>query len=865
MIAPQQAIILHLHLTELCGLRYTQPSQMMSRLRDMEPTEVGAYRLLTRLGRGGMADVFLASRRGLSGFTKLVVVKRMREDLTLGDKSQHYRELLLDEARLAARLQHPNIVQTFEASTDRELPYIAMEYLDGQPLDRVMAALIRSGRDIGPEIVLPSISDVLSGLDYMHNLTDFDDTPLAIVHRDVSPDNIFVTYQGEVKLLDFGVAKHAIASSVTELGVAKGKLGYMAPEQAERVKLDRRVDLFSTGVVLWECLAMQPLIADESHMIAVKKWLHEPFPLLSSVRPELDPVISTICERALERDRERRYETAAAMRDDIEKVIAAHSWSRGTLASVMQELFQEERKARAIQIKHAMSLLSSSDRSSGTVELRSAPSESPQAKSRLLGAWPVLRNKHVKQGLWVALALVAGLVSQLFVRKEPPVDVSASSMGALGQVPLAATTPKPKPEVVLRMCGSNTIGAELAPALVEAFLESKGGNGPMRQREESEFTRIGATLGDHPVAVDIRAQGTATAFVGLRNGDCDIGMASRAIEDAEASQLMKDELGDLRAPGCEHVIALDGIAVIVHPNNPLRSLDRRTLADIFTGKISNWGALGGARGPISLYARDNNSGTFDTFKHLVLGSEQLAPGAQRLAQSEALSDAVASDPSAIGFVGLAYVRAAKAVAVGESDSIPALPTQFTVATEDYLLSRRLYLYSLPKPRTKWVTEFVSFALSRNADQIAAKQLFVDLGIMASRPQCMGSCPRRYAAIAERAERLSVNFRFRERSNEPDSRGGHDLDRLAGFMLEHRRAKLLLLGFSDSTGSASANIRLSVERAQAIERELLLRGIHPVLVTGFGSELPVASNETDNGRQRNRRVEAWIELEGQNSL
>jgi len=175
----------------------------------VDHVDIGEFRLIAMLGRGGMADVFLAVRRGQHGFTKLVVVKRLRDDLIASGEDGDLSLLLLDEARLVARLHHPNIVQTFEAGTEAGLPFMAMEYLDGQPFDRVLGTAIRARTPVPVEMSLRVVSDVLSALDYAHNLTDFDGTALSIVHRDVSPHNVFLTYQGEVKLVDFGVAKHA--------------------------------------------------------------------------------------------------------------------------------------------------------------------------------------------------------------------------------------------------------------------------------------------------------------------------------------------------------------------------------------------------------------------------------------------------------------------------------------------------------------------------------------------------------------------------------------------------------------------------------------------------------------------------------
>ncbi|MET0385595.1 MAG: substrate-binding domain-containing protein, partial [Polyangiales bacterium] len=764
----------------------------------MLPVHIGDYRLIARLGRGGMADVFLAVRRTLVGFTKLVVIKRLREDVGSSTPDRSYDILLLDEARLAARLHHPNIVQTFEVATDGDLPFIAMEYLDGQSLDRVLAVASRTEAGFPLPLALLVVSDLLAALEYAHDLSDYDGAPLGIVHRDVSPHNIFLTYQGEVKLVDFGVAKHAFTTNQTELGVVKGKLTYMAPEQAQRESVDRRADLFAAGVIMWECLAMRRLLAADSPAATLNKLLHEPLPSLLSVRPDLDPALSAICARALQRDPAQRYASARDMRAELDAAIGQGGASRAALTRFVQQLFVNERAARADQLKQAMAgdvivnmtATPPSASVSSSVEIdptsgerrRSTRARASQptvlafqgvAREQPLRAAP--RSKRLAGASLILLATAATLA--LLVWTRWPIlqwDRAASARWAAPEPRPSsiASSERPTPprvaETVLRLCGSNTIGAELAPALIEAFLQQKGGSVVTRQRGvEAELTTIAASLGDKRLGIEIEARGSATAFAGLAAGGCDVGMASRPIEDAELATLVAGGHGDLRSPGSEHVIALDGIAVVVHPSNPLRALDRAVLHDIYTGKLTDWSQVGGVAGPIEVLARDSNSGTYDTFKHLVLGKEPLAGGAQRYTQSDALADAVASNPAAIGFVGLAYVRAAKALAVGEPGATPMLPTQFTVATEGYMLSRRLYLYTLPRPRTPWVTELVSFALSPRAQEVAAKSQFVDLTLLMQSAQCDTQCSERYASTVAKAQRLSVDFRFRSGSNAPD--------------------------------------------------------------------------------------------------
>nr|MBA3501734.1 substrate-binding domain-containing protein [Deltaproteobacteria bacterium] len=400
--------------------------------------------------------------------------------------------------------------------------------------------------------------------------------------------------------------------------------------------------------------------------------------------------------------------------------------------------------------------------------------------------------------------------------------------------------------------------AELAPEIVRAFLAKRGGQDIVSRTRVDGHRRIVATFNDTSVTVDITSAGSSTAFEGLAAETCDIGMSSRAINDGEVDTLRQAGAGDLRSPATEHVLALDGIAVIVHPNNPLRSIDRESLRDVFSGAITSWSQLGGGDQPIAIYARDNHSGTFDTFKHLVLGKLDLVSTARRFESSEGLADAVASDPAGIGFIGLPYVRSARALAIGDRGAKPLLPTSFTVTTESYLLSRRLFLYTRPRHASSLVPELVSFALSPSGQRVVQDARFVDLDVVAGDSStCTEHCPRRYVELTHGARRLSVDFRFRRGSDDADSRAARDLHRVVHFLERHRNGEVILLGFSDASGDRSGNVRLSRKRADVIASELATRGIRASYVEGFGPAMPLAANETEADREKNRRVEIWV--------
>ena len=413
-------------------------------------------------------------------------------------------------------------------------------------------------------------------------------------------------------------------------------------------------------------------------------------------------------------------------------------------------------------------------------------------------------------------------------------------------------------DIILRLSGSNTIGEGLAPALAEEFLKEQGATDVKTRpedRDDEVFVR-GLLPGDRtPKAIEIHAHGSALAFEDLATGRADIGMSSRKIKAEEVAQLAG--LGDMTSPSCEHILGLDGIAVIVSRKNPVRTLAKDQIAQIFQGTIGNWLQVGGSDGAIHLFARDDKSGTYDTFRTLVLGNASLAPSAKRLEDSRKLSDAVAQDPNGIGFIGLTYVQETQAVAVYENGAAALLPTPFTVATEDYALSRRLFLYTAAQPQSELARRFVDFALSSMGQNIVAEVGFVGQNVSAAAAAASSTAvPADYRRLTTGYDRLSLDFRFREGSSQLDNKAVADLARVITFVtdLHYSGDNLVLLGFNDSK---EATDNLSKARADAVAQQFKERGVKASKVMGVGSQIAVASNDTPEGRQKNRRVEIWL--------
>jgi serine/threonine-protein kinase len=282
--------------------------------------QLGKYQLLAVLGRGGMAEVFLALSRGAMGFDKLAVIKRLRPGMA---DDESFRRMFLDEARLAARLNHPNVVHTYEAGEHDNVYFIAMEYLEGQSLNKVVREAEKRGTPLSPLMSARIISDALAGLHHAHTLTDFDGRPLGIIHRDISPHNLFVTYEGTTKVVDFGIAKAALSSTETEVGVLKGKVAYMSPEQATGAPLDARSDVFAMGIVLWEMLTLRRLMTGDTAASTLHRLLTVQVPPASTIRPDVDPTLDAIVQCSLQKDPNRRFPSALAMREALEAYIAS--------------------------------------------------------------------------------------------------------------------------------------------------------------------------------------------------------------------------------------------------------------------------------------------------------------------------------------------------------------------------------------------------------------------------------------------------------------------------------------------------------------------------------------------------------------
>lgn len=290
------------------------------------------------MARGGMGIVYLATIQGPARFSKLLVVKELKPDLV---EESSFVEMFLEEARLAARLSHPNIVQTYEIGSEGTRHYMVMDYLEGVTLSRLLR---RGGATYSMAMRLRTICEVLHGLHYAHTLTDFGGASLGLVHRDATPQNVFVTFDGQVKLVDFGIAKARDSTLETRAGLLKGKPGYMAPEQVGG-DVDARTDVFGVGVMLWEIVADRRMWKGKNELEVLTGVIQGTFPSLSAAAPNAPKDLVRIVERAMARDAEDRYQTAADFAADVDAYIASlgQNPTLREIGVVVSNAFAEER------------------------------------------------------------------------------------------------------------------------------------------------------------------------------------------------------------------------------------------------------------------------------------------------------------------------------------------------------------------------------------------------------------------------------------------------------------------------------------------------------------------------------------------
>jgi serine/threonine-protein kinase len=306
------------------------------------------YRVIEKLASGGMAEVFRAESAGLEGFKKQVAIKRVLPHLS---EKKKFISMFLDEARLSAHLSHSNCVQVFDIGVGDNAYFIVMEYVDGADLKAVLETLKKQGRELPLEEAVFIAIKICEGLCYAHELTDSEGRAFGVVHRDVSPPNVLMTKHGEIKIVDFGLAKASSQLEKSEPGIIKGKFSYLSPEAALGKEVDHRTDIFAVGIILWEMLAGRRLFLGDTDFATVKLVQQAVVPSISKLNPKVSPDLERILNKALARDPAQRYQTAREVAISLNDFLYRHGRPVGSfkIATLVQSTVRDKQRARPMQ------------------------------------------------------------------------------------------------------------------------------------------------------------------------------------------------------------------------------------------------------------------------------------------------------------------------------------------------------------------------------------------------------------------------------------------------------------------------------------------------------------------------------------
>jgi TonB family protein len=460
------------------------PSSAAEEEEPKDGIKFGQYVLLEKIATGGMAEVWKARMRGVEGFQKIVAIKKILPHLS---DNQDFIEMFVDEAKLAAQLNHNNIIHIYDLGKIQSSYYIAMEYIDGYDLKNILRKAQERDQPLSVEIALFVASKIAAALDYAHRKRDFEDKEMGLVHRDVSPQNVLISEEGDIKLCDFGIAKAASKASHTQAGALKGKLQYMSPEQAWGRNIDKRSDIFALATVLFEMLTARKLFAGDNELSILEQVREARVTPPSQYNDEVTPQIDAIVLKALQKDPAARYQTAGEMQRDLDAVLYSFkpTPTSADLAIYMHRLATSEAiPMHTAEVRHAPEPAQAANElkplKAAAVPIAATPSSMPVAAAPIVVAAD--KKSPVVPMAIAAAVLLAAIIGYFMMRKPATVTpvkrpVVATPQTTTTTTTVATTSPTPAPGTIV-------------PATTAPVIDSSKVNEEVAKRLAAEKARL---------------------------------------------------------------------------------------------------------------------------------------------------------------------------------------------------------------------------------------------------------------------------------------------------------------------------------------------------------------------------------------
>lgn len=448
------------------------------------------------------------------------------------------------------------------------------------------------------------------------------------------------------------------------------------------------------------------------------------------------------------------------------------------------------------------------------------------------------------------------------VQIDPPISQSEDQINVITQTSTAPKE-KPSPKILLRICGNPEFCDLLAPTLVEGFLTESAFENISRHMLENGIIQINSNQGDQFFQINIEAVETKTAFEWLSYERCDVLFTGIKIKSKD--QISSTDIEEEEYTENEHIIAMDGIVFLVNAKNPVRSLNIIEVKDIFSGVIQNWEKVGGRSGPINIYSPEESSDVYQLFQKHVMEDKKIASN-NKYKHFKKLSKNIGNDPNGIALCSLPFIGENQAIAIADHEIDPVRPSYFSVSTDEYHLIRKIYMYSILVSASQSTLPFLSFVQSSKGHDLIKQSGYVDCSVKAlgSRRELWQkpinpAVFKKLVKITKNTRKLSMNFYFENNKYELTPDSYQKFKQLTLWLKQQTKAvKIYAIGYSDSIGSYRHNCMVALKRAETVAREMKISGIYVDEIVTACEEFPIASNQTETGRNKNRRVEIWID-------